>query len=199
MAVETELLVATLAFIVPMCFTPGPNNILCAAHGSRFGVRASLPMIVGMGVGWSLLGILIGMATGTIEQHRAVFDVLGVVGALYIAYLGWALFTSDSVSKKEVEEHLGFRTGFMLQIVNGKAWIHFLVLMATFGHLFGQGLLAKVVLVLLNLSIGWPAVLTWAAFGSTLRAAFTSEVAGRRLNRVFGVALWAVAVYLVAG
>jgi threonine/homoserine/homoserine lactone efflux protein len=145
--VDTELLLAALVFIVPMCFTPGPNNILCAAHGSRFGVQDTLPMILGMGVGWSILGVLIGMATNTIERYEAFFNVLGVVGALYIAYIGVSVMRSSTVKAEDVEHQLGFRTGFMLQIVNGKAWVHFLVLMTTFGHLFGSGLFAKVLLV----------------------------------------------------
>jgi len=195
--VDTELLVAALVFIVPMCFTPGPNNILCAAHGSRFGVRNTLPMILGMGVGWSILGVLIGIATNTIERYEAFFNALGVVGALYIAYIGVSVMRSSTVKAEDVEHQLGFRTGFMLQIVNGKAWVHFLVLMTTFGHLFGSGLLAKVLLVLLNLSFGWPAVLTWAMFGSYLRSVFTSETSGKTLNQIFGLALVGVAAYLV--
>jgi threonine/homoserine/homoserine lactone efflux protein len=195
--VDTELLIATLVFIVPMCFTPGPNNILCAAHGSKFGVRATLPMIFGMGIGWSILGVLIGLATTTLEQHETLLEGLGVVGAVYIAYIGVQVMRSSAVKSEHVEERFGFRTGFMLQIVNGKAWIHFLVLMSTFGHLFGSGAVAKVMLVLLNLSFGWPAVITWAAFGSYLRSIFTSDSSGRVLNRVFGLALIGVAIYLV--
>jgi threonine/homoserine/homoserine lactone efflux protein len=194
---DTELLLAALAFIIPMCFTPGPNNILCAAHGSKFGVKASLPMIFGMGIGWSLLGILIGIATDSIEKYKTVFDALGVVGALYIAYIGVGVMRSSSVKSEHVDERLGFKTGFMLQLVNGKAWIHFLVLMTTFGALFGAGVISKVLLVLLNLSFGWPAVLTWAAFGSYLRSLFTSERSGKRLNQIFGIALIGVAAYLV--
>jgi threonine/homoserine/homoserine lactone efflux protein len=194
---DTDLLIAALAFIVPMCFTPGPNNILCAAHGSKYGVRDSLWLIFGMGIGWSILGVVIGLTTSTIEQHRTFFGYLGVVGAVYIASIGVSVMRSSSLKTEDIDERLGFKTGFMLQLVNGKAWIHFLVLMTTFGQVFGTGAMAKVLLVLLNLSFGWPAVLTWAAFGSYLRSLFTSETSGRILNQVFGVALIGVAVYLV--
>lgn len=194
---DTDLLLAALAFIIPMCFTPGPNNILCASHGSRFGLKATLPMIFGMGVGWSLLGILIGMATGTIEQHERIFSRLGIIGAVYIAYIGVNVMKSSALQGEDIEERLGFQTGFMLQMVNGKAWIHFLVLMTTFGQVFGLGIVAKILLVMLNLSFGWPAVITWAAFGSYLRTIFTSETSGRRLNLIFGVALIGVSVYLL--
>lgn len=196
---DYDLLVAALVFIIPMCFTPGPNNILCAAHGSKFGVRASLPMIMGMGIGWSILGIAIGAATDSIEKYKTTFELLGVVGAIYIAYIGFKVMKSSSLETEDVHEQLGFKTGFMLQMVNGKAWIHFLVLMTSFGHIFGTGILSKVGLVLLNLSFGWPAVLSWAVFGSYLRTLFTSERSGKILNQIFGIALIGVAVYLVIG
>lgn len=194
---DAELFVAALLFIVPMCFTPGPNNILCAAHGSQFGVRATLPMMVGMGVGWSILGLLIGLATGPIERHETVFEALGYVGAAYIAYIGVNVLRSSGVNTEDVTQRLGFKTGVALQVVNGKAWIHFLVLMTTFGQLFGAGIVSKLLLVLFNLMVGWPAVLTWAAFGSSLRSLFTSERSGKVLNQGFGAALIGVAVYLI--
>jgi len=194
---DTELLIAALAFIIPMCFTPGLNNILCAAHGSKFGVKASIPMMLGMGIGWSILGVLIGVATDSIEKYKTVFEALGIVGAAYIAYIGVSVMRSSSLKSEKVDEQLGFKTGFMLQIVNGKAWIHFLVLMTTFGTVFGPGVFSKVLLVMLNLSFGWPAVFSWAAFGSYLRSLFTSEKSGRILNQIFGIALIGVAVYLV--
>ena len=194
---DAELFVAALLFIVPMCFTPGPNNILCAAHGSQFGVRATLPMMVGMGVGWSILGLLIGLATGPIERHETVVEALGYVGAAYIAYIGVNVLRSSGLNTEDVTQRLGFKTGVALQVVNGKAWIHFLVLMTTFGQLFGAGIVSKFLLVLFNLMVGWPAVLTWAAFGSSLRSLFTSERSGKVLNQGFGAALIGVAVYLI--
>ena len=157
---DLELLLASLVFIVPMCFTPGPNNVLCAAHGSRFGFRATLPLIFGMAVGWSSLGLLIGAATAIIERYEAAFEALAVLGAIYIAYLGVNIAISDTSKGAEINGSLGMRTGVVLQFVNGKAWIHFLVLMTTFGSVFGDEYLGKVALVMLNLLFGLPAVMT---------------------------------------
>ena len=84
----------------------------------------------------------------------------------------------------------------VLQIVNGKAWIHFLVLMTAFGGLFGAGFFAKALLVLLNLTFGLPAVITWAAFGTLLRRLFSTEQSAKNLNMAMGAALFAVAVWI---
>ena len=64
--------VALLVFIVPMCFTPGPNNLLCAAHGSQHGFRATIPMTLGMLVGWSSLGVAVGLGTVYIEDNKDI-------------------------------------------------------------------------------------------------------------------------------
>tara|TARA_Y100001970_G_scaffold57483_1_gene72837 strand:- start:696 stop:1295 length:600 start_codon:yes stop_codon:yes gene_type:complete len=194
---DIELLVATLAFIVPMCFTPGPNNVLCAAHGSQHGFRETLPLIAGMAIGWSTLGLFVGGATVFIEDNKSAFDLLTYIGAAYIAYLGYKVATSPPLSaNEEGKDRLGVFTGVTLQIVNGKAWIHFLVLMTAFGGLFGAGFPGKIALVLMNLFFGLPAVMSWAAFGSLLRKAFTSPSSATALNRIMGASLLAVAIWI---
>ena len=102
----------------------------------------------------------------------------------------------SSIEEKDAENVLGPKTGFILQIVNGKAWIHFVVLMTTFGTVFGTGVEGKVALVLLNLSFGFLAVLSWAAFGTLLRKIFSGEEAGIWLNRGLGLLLFLVAVWI---
>ena len=82
---DLELFVAAMVFIVPMCFTPGPNNVLCAAHGSQHGFRETLTLISGMAVGWSALGLFVAAATDLIEENKTMFDLLTYVGAGYIA------------------------------------------------------------------------------------------------------------------
>jgi len=195
---DTQLLIAALVFIVPMCFTPGPNNILCAAHGSQYGFRNTLPLIMGMAIGWSTLGLFVGGATVFIEKNQSFFDALTVVGAIYIAYLGYKVWQSSPMSDDEKEStRLGIKTGTIIQVVNGKAWIHFLVLMTQFGTIFGTTFAAKAMLVFLNLVFGLPAVMSWAAFGTQLRKLFSTPKSARVLNRIMGSSLVAVAIWIV--
>ena len=195
---DTQLLIAALVFIVPMCFTPGPNNILCAAHGSQYGFRNTLPLIMGMAIGWSTLGLFVGGATVFIEKNQSFFDALTVVGASYIAYLGYKVWQSSPMSDDEKEStRLGIKTGTIIQVVNGKAWIHFLVLMTQFGTIFGTTFAAKAMLVFLNLVFGLPAVMSWAAFGTQLRKLFSTPKSARVLNRIMGSSLVAVAIWIV--
>ena len=195
---DTELFIAALVFIIPMCFTPGPNNVLCAAHGSQYGFRKTLPLIMGMAIGWSMLGLFVGGAIVFIEKNQSFFDALTYVGAIYIAYLGYKVWQSSPMSDDEKEStRLGPKTGSIIQLINGKAWIHFLVLMTQFGTLFGTTFVAKAMLVLLNLVCGLPAVMSWAAFGTQLRKLFSTPQSARILNRIMGTSLLAVSVWII--
>ncbi|MFL2956417.1 MAG: LysE family translocator [Candidatus Thalassarchaeaceae archaeon] len=195
---DYEGLIALLVFIVPMCFSPGPNNMLCAAHGSQHGFRASIPLTLGMLVGWSSLGLAVGMATVFIEENQEAFLLLTYIGAAYIAYLGYKIAFQTPLTEKEGKEteRLGFSTGLMLQIVNGKAWVHFLVLMTSWGTLFGTGFASKATLVAINATAGYPAVLTWSAFGVGLSKIFSTPEKARILNGILGVSLFAVAIWI---
>ncbi len=150
-----------------------------------------------MAIGWSALGLVIGAGTDIIARNERVFEALGILGAAYIAYLGLKIAKSPPTEDANLSDSLGLRTGVFLQIINGKAWIHFLVLMTTFGTVFGESYSAKVALVAMNLIFGLPAVMTWAAFGSYLRKIFSSDRAGRALNTLLGTALVVVALWIV--
>ena len=197
MSIVIPDLIAALIFIIPMCFTPGPNNVLCAAHGSQYGVRNSLSLISGMAVGWSILGLGIAAGATFIEENKIIFQILTYIGAVYMVYLGYKIATSTKVDDSDTDERLGFWTGLTLQMVNGKAWFYFLVLMTTFGTVLGEGYEAKVGLVLLNLSFGFAAVLSWTAFGTGLRKIFSGNELGIKLNQIMGFLLVLVAVWIV--
>ena len=197
MDLDVPALLALLAFIVPMCFTPGPNNVLCAAHGSLHGVRNTLPLIAGMAIGWSILGVGIAASIVFLEENESVLQIMSYLGAVYITYLGYNVATTSVIEDEEGgREVLGPWTGFGLQVVNGKAWIHFLVMMTVFGTTFGTEFEGKILLVLLNLSFGFMAVLSWATFGTLLRKLFSGDESGIWLNRGLGALLFLVAIWI---
>ena len=172
--------------------------MLCAAHGSQHGFRATVPLTLGMLVGWSVLGLAVGSATLAIESNIAVFEALTYVGAPYIAYHGVSLAripVKPAGQASDTERH-GFFTGTLLQLVNGKPSVHFLVLMATWGTLFVTGFISKALLVAVNAAAGYPAVLTWSLFGSILSKILTSPENGKRLNIALGISLVGVAIWV---
>ena len=184
-------LVVMLAFTLPISFLPGPNNLLSAAHSSRYGFKDSLPLISGMVIGWLILGAIVAYGALFIEENQNILNGLTYIGVLYIIYLSYHISTSNSVENENVsDEKLNIGTGVMLQVVNGKAFIHLLILMTTFGTIFGTSFTSKMIIVALNVGIkliGW---MGWGLFGSALKEKFSDEASGILINRIFGFSPW---------
>ena len=192
------LLIAALVFLIPMYITPGPNNILCAAHGSQHGFRATIPLISGFVVGWFLMGLFVALAIDFIEQNTGLLTYLTMIGASYMIYLSYKIATSKPLDDGPSEsQRLTPLTGAMLQFVNGKAWIHDIVLLGSFGTIFGTGLLAKMALIIFSIILCLPFVALWAGFGTFLRNFFTSPESSLMLNRLMGFSLFIVALWLL--
>ena len=195
---DVEELVVMLAFTLPISFLPGPNNLLSAAHSSRYGFKNSLPLISGMVIGWLILGAVVGYGALFIEENQNILNGLTYVGVLYIIYLSYHISTSHSVDNENVsDEKLNIGTGIMLQVVNGKAFIHLLILMTTFGTVFGTTFTSKMIIVALNVGIkliGW---MGWGLFGSALKEKFSDEASSILINRIFGFSLFCVAIWIL--
>ena len=170
-----------LVFTLPVSLLPGPNNLLSAAHSSRHGFNKSLPLISGMVIGWFLLGVVVAFGALFIEENENLLRVLTYIGVVYIIYLSYQISVSSPVDEKDIsDEQLGMGTGIVLQIVNGKAFIHLLILMTTFGTVFGTDLIGKMVIVILNVAIKLVGWFGWASFGSALKEIcllYTSDAA----------------------
>ena len=192
------LLIAALVFLIPMYITPGPNNILCAVHGSQHGFRATLPLISGFVIGWIIMGAFTALAIDFLEQNTGILTYLTFVGASYMVYLSYKIATSKPIDDGINEsQRLSPCTGMFLQFVNGKAWIHDIVLLGSFGTVFGAGFWAKMALILFSTIICLPFVALWAAFGTFLRKFFTTPESSSLLNKVMGFSLFIVAIWLI--
>ena len=187
-----------LVFTLPVSLLPGPNNLLSAAHSSRHGFNKSLPLISGMVIGWFLLGVVVAFGALFIEENENLLRILTYIGVVYIIYLSYQISVSSPVDEKDIsDEQLGMGTGIILQVVNGKAFIHLLILMTTFGTVFGTDLVGKMIIVILNVAIKLVGWFGWASFGSALKEIFSDPKSGILINRILGFSLFCVAIWIV--
>ena len=187
-----------LVFTLPVSLLPGPNNLLSAAHSSRHGFNKSLPLISGMVIGWFLLGVVVAFGAFFIKENESLLRILTYIGVVYIIYLSYQISVSSPVDEKDIsDEQLGMGTGIVLQVVNGKAFIHLLILMTTFGTVFGTDLVGKMIIVILNVAIKLVGWFGWASFGSALKEIFSDPKSGILINRILGFSLFCVAIWIV--
>ena len=196
--IDFSNLIAMLVFTLPVSLLPGPNNLLSAAHSSRHGFNKSLPLISGMVIGWFLLGVVVAFGALFIEENENLLRILTYIGVVYIIYLSYQISVSSPVDEKDIsDEQLGMGTGIVLQVVNGKAFVHLLILMTTFGTVFGTDLVGKMIIVILNVAIKLVGWFGWASFGSALKEIFSDPKSGVLINRILGFSLFCVAIWIV--
>ena len=150
-----------------------------------------------MVIGWFLLGIAVGFGAPFIEKNSMLLNVLTYAGVMYMIYLSYKItFSFSSEDPDFSSETLGTSAGMILQIVNGKAFIHLLILMTVFGTAFGTDFIGKMIIALLNVLIKLTGWIAWALFGTALKVQFNDKKSGILINRAFGFSLFCVAIWI---
>jgi threonine/homoserine/homoserine lactone efflux protein len=181
-----------------MSITPGPNNVMLTASGATFGFRKTIPHILGVLAGFSV--VLFGVCAGldvVFTRWPQLQTVLRWAGAAYLVYLGWRILRSGEAQATESRKPLTALEAAGFQFLNPKAWMMTLTAAAMFlprelGLLAGSSYMVGVMAVT-NL----PCITVWALFGSSMRG-FLARSAGRlAFNIVLALALVATGIAMV--
>src|ERR1700679_2235816 len=88
------MVTALLSFTVANNLTPGPNNLMLATSGVNFGVRRTVPHMLGINAGYVAALLLVGFGLGSLFQTfpslRVALQVAGVVVTLGLRWKGAA-------------------------------------------------------------------------------------------------------------
>jgi threonine/homoserine/homoserine lactone efflux protein len=129
---QTLLIFSVVAFIG--IATPGPTVLLALSNGSRFGVRASLPGLLGAVLSDFILISAVAVGLGALlAASEFWFSVVKWVGVLYLAYLGVRLLRSrgtfavpsDSTSSQANTTRAIFLRSLLVAVTNPKGYLFF--------------------------------------------------------------------------
>ena len=183
---EMNQLLGLAGFALVGSITPGPNNSLLLASGSRFGFRRTARHVAGTAMGMGALVFLVAGGVGVVLLAVPGLDLaLKVIGSTYLLYLAARVATSRGTGGAVVARPLGLLGAVAFQFANPKGWLFALAAAGTFrlpGRPPAAGGLA-VAATCATVILGTAAV--WAAGGASLRR-FTD---GGRAQRVVNVAL----------
>lgn len=196
---SAELWLAASLFALASLITPGPNNAMVLSSGVNFGLRRTLPHLLGISIGFSLMQVLVGLGLhGVLGRYPVVLEVLRYVGGAYMLWLAWKLATSNTApgTLATHAKPLGFWGAAAFQWVNPKAWV--MCMTAMTAYLPVNATLPQVLLLAgLFLVLGLPCVGSWAAFGSGMRRFLQDPLKLRIFNLSMALALVASLVPLL--
>ena len=156
-----------VGFSVAMTITPGPNNLMVAAAAANHGITETVPHILGITVGFTLmLAIVAGGLGGVVDAVPFLHPVLQWGGAAWLLYLAWKIATAPPPSEQRSRPPLGFFGAAAFQWVNPKAWMIALSAASEFvvpGRplLLEAGRIAGIFAI-----VAIPCILPWAMLGS---------------------------------
>lgn len=179
--------------------SPGPNNLLIAAHGACFGVRRSLPTLAGMYAGFSLIfaPVALGAAFVT-EVLPGLLPLLQIAGAAYLLLLAARLLEAPW-SAREAAAPLGLVRAALLQFVNPKLWLMTLSTVSLCTRPGPAGGEVSLPLVGFFVLMTVPSMLAYLNGGLLLQSLVRSPRTQRALSRLLAALTAASALMLLGG
>lgn len=164
-----ELLTALAGFAFVTSITPGPNNMMLLASGANFGFSRSIPHMLGIGIGFTIMVMLVG--AGLMQLFDAwppSYTILKILAAGYMLWLAWKIANSASPEGMRAGAHpMTFLQAALFQWVNPKAWT--MALSAITLYAPGREFIAVLWVALVFGAINLPCVSSWTVLGQKLR------------------------------
>ncbi len=184
-----DIITALAAFALVTSITPGPNNLMLMASGANFGFRRTLPHMLGVGIGFTVMIVLVGVGLAQIfDTYPQSQTALKIASIAYLLYLAWKIANAAPPSKAEgAGTPITFLQAALFQWVNPKAWSMALTSIGAYapGKDLGSILWVAVIFGAINL----PAVSSWTIFGQQMRKFLTSPARLQVFNYTMAVLL----------
>ena len=85
-------LVPLIFFTIAAGFTPGPNNIIGSYSGFNFGVKKSIPLILGVTFGYTtLITLSAGGLNVIFSAYPILKTIIKILGSLFLIYLAYKI------------------------------------------------------------------------------------------------------------
>ena len=171
-------------------FTPGPNNAVAAYSGFNFGVIKTIPLILGVGLGYTVLVILINFVLiSTFIEYPIIQDIIRVLGTFFLIYLAYKIsFTKASVNSK-TQNPVKFLDKFFFQFVNPKGVMAAITLISKFVDSGADYLNHSIWVIVVCSFTAFFSIATWTFFGKFLRKFATNNNFIKRFNYAMSLIL----------
>ncbi|MFJ5453993.1 MULTISPECIES: LysE family translocator [Pectobacterium] len=181
-----------LLFAFVASITPGPTNILILTNSQRYGVRNTLPAVVGACVAASAIVLISGAGAGEmLRQYPVVRQVMSWAGVLWLSWMSWQLFRAPAANLSG-ESHNRFtaRAAALLQVINPKTWMMALAVVSLFAPAGEHALREISIMALWFLIISMVCLVCWAGLGKAVNRVFRTTVAMVRFQRLMALCLF---------
>ncbi|CCN80428.1 Homoserine/homoserine lactone efflux protein [Vibrio nigripulchritudo SFn27] len=189
---DLQILLMYIATATIFSFAPGSGTVNSISNGIKYGMRKSLPAILGLQIGLSFHIVLVGAGIGTLVAQSAIaFTVIKWVGVAYLIWLGiqkWRETASLQISEEQkmVSGWQLMRNAVFINLTNPKSIVFLVALLPPFidpaQDQFTQLAILGVTTIIIDVLVMLFYTGMAAQFGKLIR----SEKVMSKMNRIFG-------------
>lgn len=186
-----SLLLSMIGFAVAMYITPGPNNVMLASSGAAYGVRATVPHMLGIAVGFTLMLMVVTAGLGSLLLvWPPLFLAMRWAGAAWMLWLAWRIAAAPPPGAGDQRRILGTIGAAGFQWINPKAWM--IAVGASSVFVSGDHALWLQVgrIGLVFAAVAFPCMLPWVLLGKAARRVMRSPGSSAPSTSAWRCCLW---------
>ena len=159
------------------------------ASGANFGFARTLPHMLGVAIGFTLMVFLVGVGLiGLFDLIPYSYEALKIFSAIYLCWLAWKIAHAAAPdSEKESGTPITFFQAALFQWVNPKAWSMALTAVALYAP--DRSFIAVLVVTAVFGLVNFPSITVWTMAGQKLRILLTNPKRLRLFNYSMALAL----------
>ena len=176
-----------LGISLSLGFTPGPNNAVASYSAFNFGFKKTIPLIMGVGLGYTTLVILINFVLISIfKTYPIIQEIIRILGTVFLVYLAYKIATSNTSNNEKKTNPVTFYDTFVFQFINPKGVMAATTLISKFVD--QDNYISTYVMVIIVCSLtAFSSITAWTLLGKFLRKFATNNSFIKRFNYVMSV------------
>ena len=180
-------LLLLLGISLSLGFTPGPNNAVASYSAFNFGFKKTIPLIMGVGLGYTTLVILINFVLISIfKTYPIIQEIIRILGTVFLVYLAYKIATSNTSNNEKKTNQVTFYDTFVFQFINPKGVMAATTLISKFVDQDNYISTSVMVIIVCSLT-AFSSITAWTLLGKFLRKFATNNSFIKRFNYVMSV------------
>lgn len=195
-----DTLLTLFGLLMAAAWTPGPNNMMLAASGVNFGMRATAPHITGVFVGFGFMIFAVGLGLGEIFDRLPILHtILRWAGAALLLWVAWQIANAKAPGEPGARtKPFTFIQAAAFQWINPKAWVMCVSIVSQFLD-EAQPIRSAIIISVVSMVSGITSASGWAGFGVFLQRWLKSPQHLHMFNYTMaGIIVFGVLVVLLA-
>jgi len=192
-------LIPLIFFSVAAAFTPGPNNIIGSYSGFNFGIKRSIPLILGVTFGYT---ILITLAAGGLNivfnAYPILKTIIKIIGSIFLIYLAYKISFQNQIQEKIIKNPVKFLDTFIFQFINPKGVFAAITSISLFVELGDNYIFHSIVVITVSFFCAVTSITSWCLLGKFLRRFAENKKFIQRFNYTmsFSLVVCVILIYL---